>query len=112
MATPDARPRPDRLREVFAGVGRGDLGVANLYAGDAVVLFGENGRVEGREEIRAFYRRAIDGIRPRPVVEAVLEAPPLYVALVDVPGAVHHRALDVFEIDDRGIRRLEIYMRK
>jgi hypothetical protein len=102
----------DRLREVFARVGRGDLGVADLYAEDAVVLFGDDGRVEGRDEIRAFYQRAIDGVRPKPVVEAVLEAPPLYIALVDVPGVVHHRALDLFEIDGGGIRRLEIYVRK
>jgi hypothetical protein len=45
-------------------------------------------------------------------VEALLEAPPYYVALVDVPGAdVHHLALDLFEVDDSGIRRLEIYSR-
>jgi ketosteroid isomerase-like protein len=103
----------DRVREVFARVRNGDLSVVDLYAEDAVVVYGEGGRVEGRDAIRAFYQRAIDGIRPQPIVEAVLEAPPLYVALVDVPGTdVHHRALDLFEIDDGGIRRLEIYTRK
>jgi hypothetical protein len=103
----------DRVREVFARVRNGDLSVADLYAEDAVILFGNDGRVEGVEAIRAFYKGAIDAIAPQPTVEAVLEAAPLYVALVDVPGAdVHHRALDLFEIDEGGIRRLEIYTRK
>jgi SnoaL-like domain len=103
----------DRVREVFARVRNGDLSVADLYAEDAVILFGSDGRVEGLDAIRAFYKSAIDSIRPQPTVEAVLEAPPLYVALVDVPGAdVHHRALDLFEIDEGGIRRLEIYSRQ
>ena len=102
----------DRVREVFARVGNGDLGVVDLFAEDAVILFGGGGRVEGRDAIRAFYERAIDTIRPRPTVEALLEAPPLYVVLVDVPGSeVHHRALDLFEVDGSGIRRLEIYTR-
>ena len=102
----------DRVREVFARVGKGDLGVVDLFAEDAVILFGSGGRVEGRDAIRAFYQRAIDDIGPQPTVEALFEAPPLYVVLVDVPGtAVHHRALDLFELDDRGIRRLEIYSR-
>ena len=102
----------DRVREVFARVRNGDLAVADLYAHDGVVVYGGGGRAEGREAIRAFYASAIEGIRPEPRVEAILEAPPLYVALVDVPGAdVHHRALDLFEIDDDGIRRLEIYNR-
>ena len=97
---------------MFARVGNGDLGVVDLFAEDAVILFGNGGRVEGRDAIRAFYERAIDEIRPRPSVEAVLELPPLYVAIVDVPGAeVHHHALDLFEVDDAGIRRLEIYNR-
>lgn len=113
---PDSEQRhlqgADRVREVFARVGNGDLGVVDLFADDAVILFGNGGRVEGREAIRAFYERAIDDIRPQPRVEALFESPPLYVVLVDVPGAeVHHRALDLFEVDDRGIRRLEIYSR-
>jgi hypothetical protein len=102
----------DRVREVFVRVRNGDLGVVDLFAEDAVILFGDGGRVEGRDAIQAFYRRAIDVIRPRPTVEALLEAPPYYVALVDVPGAyVHHLALDLFEVDESGIRRLEIYSR-
>jgi hypothetical protein len=102
----------DRVREVFARVRDGDLGVADLYAEDAVIVYGDGARAEGRDAIRAFYARAIEGIRPQPRVEAVLEAPPLYVALVDVPGTeVHHRALDLFEVDDTGIRCLEIFAR-
>jgi hypothetical protein len=101
---------PDRIREVFVRVRNGDLRVADLYAEDAVVTYGHDGRAEGREAIRIFYRRTIETIRPQPRVEAVLEAPPLYVAVVDVPTtAGHHRALDLFEVDDKGIRRLEIY---
>jgi len=101
------------VREVFARVRSGDLSVADLYAEDAVVVYADGARVEGRDAIREFYKRAIDGIRPEPVVEAVLEAPPLFVALVEVPSAdVYHRALDLFEVDEGGIRRLEIYTRK
>jgi hypothetical protein len=111
MATADAHLQgADRVRAVFARVCDGDLSVADLYADDAVIVFGVDARVEGRGEIRAFYERAIGGIRPQPNVEAVLEAPPLYVAIVDVPSAdTRRRAVDVFEVDDRGIRRLEIF---
>ena len=100
------------MRAVFARVRDGDLSVADLYAEDGVIVYGNGARAEGRDAIRAFYARAIDGIRPEPRVEAILEAPPLYVVLVDVPGVdVHHRALDLFEVDERGIRRLEIFAR-
>ena len=102
----------DRVREVFARVRNGDLGVADLYAEDGVIVYGDGGRVEGRDAIRAFYARAIEGNRPQPRVETILEAPPLYVALVDVPGIeVNHRALDLFEVDESGIRKLEIFAR-
>jgi len=114
MTTSDPNLRgADRVREVFNRVRSGDASVADLYAEDAVILFGDDGRVEGRDAIRAFYQGTIDAIRPQPIVEAVMEAPPLFVALVDVPTAdVHHRALDLFEVDDGGIRRLEIYTRR
>ncbi len=102
----------DRVREVFARVRRGDLSVADLYAEDAVIVYGGGEKAAGREAIRAFYQGAIEAIRPQPTVEAVLEGAPFFVALVDVPGTdVHHRALDLFEIDDGGIRRLEIFTR-
>ena len=102
----------DRVREVFARVRHGDLSVADLYADDGVIVYGDGERAEGRDAIRAFYARAIDAIRPEPRVETILEAPPFYVALVDVPGTdVHHRALDLFEVDDGGVRRLEIFAR-
>ena len=102
----------DRVRAVFARVSDGDLGVADLYAEDGVIVYGDGARVEGRDAIRAFYARAIEGNRPQPRVEAILEAPPLYVALVDVPGTeVNHRALDLFEVDEGGIRKLEIFAR-
>ena len=101
------------MREVFARVRDGDLRVADLYAEDGLIVYGDGVRAEGRDAIRAFYARAIEGIRPQPRVETILEAPPLYVALVDVPGTdVHHRALDLFEVDDTGIRRLEIFARR
>jgi hypothetical protein len=102
----------DRVREVFVRVCNGDLRVADLYADDGVIVYGDGARAEGRDAIRAFYARAIAGIRPQPQVETILEAPPMYVALVDVPGTdVHHRALDLFEVDEGGIRRLEIFTR-
>ena len=114
MAVADPHLRgADRVREVFARVCAGDLGVVDLYADDGVIVYGDGARAEGRDAIRAFYARAIEGIRPQPRVETILEAPPLYVALVDVPGTeVHHRALDLFEVDDDGIRRLEIFARR
>ena len=107
---PDLRGA-DRVREVFGRVRAGDDRVADLYATDGVVVFG-NGRIEGREAIRAFYRRTISSIHPQPQVEEVLHAPPLYLAVVDVPtSAGHQRAIDLFEVDDEGIRRLVIFSR-
>jgi hypothetical protein len=114
MAALDPHLRgPDRIREVFARVRVGDDRVADLYAEDGVVVAG-GARFEGREAIRAFYRRAIESVHPRPQVPLVLEAPgsSLYAAVVEVPtdtGRVH--ALDLFKVDDEGIRRLEIFTR-
>jgi hypothetical protein len=101
----------DRVREVFRRVRNGDDRVADLYAEDGVVLVG-GARVEGREAIRAFYRRTIDTIHPQPEVEAVLGGPPYYAAIVEVPtGRGHMHALDLFQLGDDGIRQLEIYSR-
>jgi hypothetical protein len=98
------------VREVFARVGNGDLRVADLYAEDAVIVHSGGGHVEGRENIRSFYRSTIEEIHPQPTVEAVLESPPLYVAIVNVATSDGRlRALDLFEVDDAGIRRLEIF---
>lgn len=89
----------------------GDPRVADLYAEDAVIIHG-GGRAEGREAIRAFYEQTIESIHPQPEVEVVLEAAPLYVAIVNVPSTVRHfRAVDVFELGDEGIRKLEIFSR-
>jgi hypothetical protein len=102
----------DRVREVFARVRNQDPAVADLFTEDAVIVYGENGRADGREGIRAFYTRNFEAISPQPQVEAVLEVPPYFVAVVDVPSSDRHRrALDLFELDDRGIRRLEIFSR-
>ncbi len=102
----------DRVREVFARVRNADPAVADLYAEEAIILYGQNGRAEGREEIRAFYVRTFEAISPQPQVEAVLEEPPRFVAIVDVQtGDGHRRALDLFELDGDGIRRLEIFSR-
>jgi hypothetical protein len=100
------------VREVFARVRNQDPAVAALFTEDAIILYGQDGRASGREEIRAFYLRTFQAMAPRPQVEAVLEDPPRYVAIVDVPTeARHHRALDLFEVDVGGIRRLEIFSR-
>lgn len=97
------------MREVFARVRKGDDSVADLYAEDGVVTY-PGGKVEGREAIRAFYKGTIERIRPQPQVEVVFEAPPLFVAIVNVPTLdEYRRALDLFELGDAGIRRLEIY---
>ena len=98
------------MREVFRRVRDGDAGVADLYAEDGVIVYAKGGRVEGREAIRAFYQRQIEGIRPEPRVETVFEQPPLYVAIVDVPTTDGRlRAVDLFEVDGEGIRKLEIF---
>jgi hypothetical protein len=50
---------------------------------------------------------------PKPQVETLLEDPPRFVAFVDVPTASgHHRAIDLFEVAEDGIRRLEIFSRR
>jgi predicted SnoaL-like aldol condensation-catalyzing enzyme len=103
----------DRVREVFVRVHNGDDGVADLYAENGVVIAGGS-RIEGREAIRAFYRNTIDTIHPRPELQVVLstQGVDLYVAIVEVPtdrGHVH--ALDLFRVDDGGIRQLEIFNR-
>lgn len=114
--TAASHPEPrgaDRVREVFARVGAGDPTVADLYAEDAVLVYGDgpDARVEGREAIRAFYERA-SALHPQPQVEELVEAPPYYAVVVDVPIADGHiRALDVFEVDDDGIRSLRIFSR-
>ena len=100
-----------RVREVFARVHDGDAeGAASLFADDALIQYSGRDRVEGREAIRAFYQSQIDTIRPKPEVESVFEQPPRYVAIVNVPTTDgQRRALDLFEVDERGVRRLEIF---
>jgi hypothetical protein len=103
----------DRIREVFARVSSGDEGVADLWASDGVVIAGET-RIEGRDAIRDFYRTTIDALHPRPEVQRVFGSPGSnqYVAIVEVPtdrGHIH--ALDLFTLDDEGIRQLEIFNR-
>ena len=100
-----------RVRELFARVHEGDAeGAARLYADDAVIQYSSRERVEGREAIRAFYQAQIDTIQPKPEVESVFEQPPRYVAIVNVPTTEGlRRALDLFEVDERGISRLEIF---
>lgn len=100
----------DRVREVFRRVAAGDVGVADLYAPDAVIQYSAGDVVEGREAIREFYRSQIHTIAPRPSVEAVLEQHPRYVAIVNVPtGDGFRRAADHFTLGDEGIVRLEIF---
>jgi hypothetical protein len=103
----------DRVREVFARVRNGDDSVADLYAEDGVVLGGDV-RVEGREAVRAFYRDAIESVHPRPEVQEVFANPGSnhYVVIVEVPtDRGHMHALDLFTVDDEGIRQLEIFNR-
>src|SRR5262245_12913888 len=103
MTNPELRGA-DRVREVFARVRNGDASVADLYADDGVVLFGATGRAEGRAAIRTFYANTISSIAPKPQVQGVLEAPPYFIAIVDVPTTDgFRRALDLFEIDEKGI---------
>jgi ketosteroid isomerase-like protein len=103
-----------RVHEVFAHVRNGDSGVADLYADDGVILVGGK-RIEGREEIRAFYARTIAARHPQPRVEVVLESEGsgFYAVVVEVPtGTGHIHALDLFTIGEDGIRQLEIFHRE
>jgi hypothetical protein len=101
----------DVVREVFARVRAGDLGVADLFREDAVLHYGEV-RAEGRDAIRRFYGRTVDALHPQPDVETILESLPWYVALVDLPTAGPYlRALDLFELDGGSVRSIEIYIR-
>ena len=92
---------------------KGDDGVADLYTDDGVVVVGKS-RIEGREAVRAFYRQTIATIHPQPDVQAVLatSGSDLYVAIVEVPtDRGHTHTLDLFTVDDEGIRQLEIFNR-
>ena len=110
----------DRVREVFARVRNGDLGVADLYAEDGVIVYGDGGRVEGRDAIRAFYARAIEGNRPEPRVETILEAPldkrnfrkkilsmNFLVATEEVQKDVSHRAARLYRFDRKKYQQLQ-----
>lgn len=102
----------DRVREVFTRVRNGDRSVADLYAPDAVVEFGDGNRVEGREAIRGFYGAAIDKVAPKPEVEVVVEVPGYQLAIVNVPTAAgRQRAVDLFQLGDEGIVKLEMFTR-
>ena len=104
----------DRIREVFARVRNGDDGVADLYAQYGVVLV-DGARHEGRDAIRAFYRKAIESSHPQPQVHVILETPgsKIYAAVVEVPtDQGHAHALDLFTLDDEGVSQLEIFNRK
>jgi ketosteroid isomerase-like protein len=108
MLDPELRGA-DRVREVFARVRNADDRAADLYAADGVVVYA-GGRIEGREEIRAFYRRTMDAIRPQPQVAKVLEMGQRYLAFVEVETAGGpQRAVDLFELGDGGIRELVIF---
>lgn len=102
---------PDRVRQVFARVKAGDNRVADLYAEDGVVQVAGH-QIEGRESIRAFYQHTIDSIHPQPEVQEVLQSENLFIAVVHVPtdNGVQS-AIDLFELDDEGIRRLVIFSR-
>jgi hypothetical protein len=101
----------DLVHEVFVRVRSGDLSVAELFAEDAV-LFYENVRAEGRDAIRRFYQRTIEHVQPDPRVAALLESPPYFIALVDLPSKLGHlHAVDVFQLNGSQIRQLEIYIR-
>jgi ketosteroid isomerase-like protein len=102
-----------RARAVFDRVRNGDDSVADLYAEDGVVFAGSR-RVQGRETIRAFYRTTMASIHPQPEVQAVLESPDstFFAVVLEVPtDQGHAHALDLFTIDDEGIRQLEIFSR-
>lgn len=101
------------VREVFRRVATGDTTVADLYAPDAVIEYGSDGRVQGREAIRAFYAASIAAQSPKPVIEHAFVAPPYHVAILTVPMAAGvQRAVDLFRLGGDEITSLEIFTRR
>lgn len=98
-----------RVTEVFARLRRGDDGAADLYRQDgALKSAASGGSIHGRDAIRAFYRNHIDVKKANPFVEKVVQEGNIAAAvIVDSDGV--RVAIDIFELDDTGIRSMEVF---
>ena len=103
--------RPEVVaREYFARMQARDLSVVDLFHDDAV-LRGLGDRIEGKQGIRDFYRKAIENRGPEPnhlilISEGSRVAAEIEIRLLD--GQTAH-AIDLFEIEDGRIRTLTCF---
>ena len=99
-------------REYFARMRARDLGAAELFCEDAVLL-GLGARVRGRAAIRDFYDKAISDARPTPsdplalMVQGARVFAEINIQLGD--GSTIH-AIDVFEVEAGRIRSLTYFI--
>jgi hypothetical protein len=102
------------LTELFARVRRGDSAAADLFAETGVITGPGGYQVVGRDAIREHYARNIAEHGPQPEIEVLLAEPPWFVTVLKVGlragGA--NRALDLFEIGNDGITRLELWSQR
>src|SRR5262245_9728512 len=102
------------LQELFARVRRGDASAADLFTENGVIRGPGGYEVVGRAAIREHYARNIDTYGPQPEIEVLLAEPPWYVTVLKVGlrdgGA--NRALDLFEVSEQGITRLELWTQR
>jgi hypothetical protein len=104
----------EMVTELFARVRRGDPSAADLFARDGVITGPGGYEVVGRDAIREHYVRNIAEYGPQPEIEVLLGEPPWFVTVLKVGlragGA--NRAVDVFEIGEDGITRLELWTQR
>jgi SnoaL-like domain len=104
----------EMVTELFARVRRGDTSAADLFAEDGIITGPGGYEVVGRDAIREHYARNIAEYGPQPEIEVLLAEPPWFVTVLTVGlrdgGA--NRALDLFEIGDDGITRLELWTQR
>jgi SnoaL-like domain len=97
------------VREVFARVRNRDPKVADLYHEDATLTADDTAH-HGRDAIRAFYLGVFSGSGPHPQVRGLWANGSIYAALLEVTrdsGGVIH-AVDVFDVDQDGIRSMRV----
>jgi hypothetical protein len=100
--------------ELFARVRRGDTSAADLFTEDGSITGPGGYEVVGRDAIREHYARNIAEYGPQPQIEVLLAEPPWFVTVLKVGlragGA--NRALDLFEVGNEGITRLELWTQR
>ena len=99
-------------REYFARMRGRDLGVAELFYEDAVLL-GLGTRVHGRPAIRDFYAKAISDMRPTPSepIAIFAEGGRVFAEIqIQVSEGPPIHAIDVFEVEAGLIRSLTYFI--